>query len=92
MPPPNERPRGSVDHGITADEQRQPEPLDERLAREEPDADAAPRERLQIVDPQGTSPDEEKDLVADEVPVDGALDPEEAAMRRESEPGGPPAR
>jgi len=90
LPPPNQRPRGSVDHGVTADEQRRPEPLDERLTREEPDVEAAPREQVQAADPPGTSPDEEKNLVADEVPLDGALDPEEAAMRPESEPGGPP--
>jgi hypothetical protein len=94
--PPNEGPRASVDHGVTANEQRRPEPLDERLAREDADVDdapaAAPREEVQGEEPQGTSPDEEEDLVADEVPVEGALDPEETAMRPESEPGGPPAR
>ena len=92
LPPPNERPRASVDHGVTAEEQRRPEPLDQRLAREEPETDVTPRPKLQIVDPQGTSPDEEKDLVADDEPADGALDPEESAMRPEGEPGGPPAR
>jgi hypothetical protein len=37
LPPPDDAPRASVDFGITAEEQRHGESLDQRLAREEPD-------------------------------------------------------
>jgi hypothetical protein len=37
LAPPNERPRASVDFGTTAEEQREGESLDMRIAREEPD-------------------------------------------------------
>jgi hypothetical protein len=49
LAPPNEAPRASVDHGVTPAEQREPEPLDTRLAREEPDVweDEDPRTATQ---------------------------------------------
>ena len=91
MAPPNEQPRASVDYGVTADEQRRPEPLDRRLAREEPDVDGAvggrPREELQMLAAHGTGPDDEKDEVADAVRADGTLGPEESAVRIEPESG-----
>lgn len=88
MPPPNDEAQGSVDWGVTPAEERQGEPVGVRVAREEPeDVEAAtsPREQVQASDPQGTREDTERDLTADEVPVDGALDPEEDAMRVQKE-------
>ncbi len=43
--PPNYRPKASTDWGTTVDEQRRPEPLDARIAREQPEVgvgDVAP--------------------------------------------------
>ena len=39
--PPNYRPKAATDWGTTVDEQRRPEPLDVRIAREEPDVGAS---------------------------------------------------
>jgi hypothetical protein len=89
-PPPNEEPQGSVEHGVAPAEEREGEPIDVRVSREEADTGASPpvtpRERVQASEPQGTRDDTEKDLTADEAPVEGALDPEEDAMRVEEEP------
>jgi hypothetical protein len=87
LAPPNEAPQSSVDRRTVPAEERRDETVDERLRREEPDVDAPtpqPREQVQTADPQGTREDTEKDAVADEAPVEGALDPEEQAMRVES--------
>ena len=91
--PPNDRPRASVDWGTTAEEEREGEPLDVRIQRERPDVDrlepGAPGEPVQLVDPdEGDGLDEEAELVADDVPADGALSPEERAMHGEEEPEG----
>jgi hypothetical protein len=87
--PPNEEPQASVDFGTTPAEERQGESLDDRLAREEPDRGPGrtlPQpDQVQVADPQGTRDDNEKDLIADAAPVDGALDPEEQALRVEEE-------
>jgi hypothetical protein len=88
LAPPNEAPQSSVDRRTVPAEERRDETVDERLPREEPEVDAAaptpqPREQVQTADPQGTREDTEKDVVADEAPVEGALDPEEQAMRVE---------
>jgi hypothetical protein len=81
--------------GTTADEQLQGESLDERLRQEEPEADpyADPTEDLddgevgderagRLVDPDsGIGEDTEKDLVGDDVGIDGAAaSAEEAAV------------
>jgi hypothetical protein len=88
-PPPNDAPQGSSEYGVTPAEERRGEPLDVRIGREEPDVDesapTAARDRVQATEPQGTRDDTEKDLAADEVPVDGALGPEEDAMHVETE-------
>ena len=90
LPPPNERPRASLDHGVTAAEQRRPEALEDRLQREQPDVGEAPgaqpEPRVQIPDPDGTRDDREKDLVAEDVPAEGATGPEERSLRTEPEP------
>lgn len=87
LPPPNERPRASLDHGVTAEEQRRPEPLDERLEREEPDVDRAPTAQpeagVQLPDPDGTRDDRESQLVGEDAPAEGAPAPEERPMRTE---------
>lgn len=87
--PPNDEPQATVDFGTTAAEERKGESLDDRLAREEPDRQRArpgrEREQVQVADPQGTRDDDEKDLIGEAAPVDGALQPEEQAMRIEGE-------
>jgi hypothetical protein len=83
--------------GSTADEAAQGENLDQRLAQEEPDADPYADEDAQapfdedevgdlrsgrLVDPdEGSGEDTEKDLVGDDVGIDGAAaSAEEAAV------------
>jgi hypothetical protein len=89
LPPPNEKPRASRDWGVTEAEQRMDEPLDDRLAREEPDDDQAPRaesrEMVQPVPPEGSLADDEKDEIAEAAEPEGAVGPEESAVRVESE-------
>jgi hypothetical protein len=89
--------------GSTADEAVQGESLDQRIAQEEPDADPYAYEEEaevddevgdarsgRLVDPDGGSGlDEEKDLVGDDVGIDGAAaSAEEAAVHtlRDEEP------
>lgn len=82
-------------YGNTADEAQQGETLDQRMAQEEPDADpyAEPQENVggpevgtdrsgRLVAPdQGSGEDREKDLVADDIGIDGAAaSAEEAAV------------
>jgi hypothetical protein len=81
--------------GTTAAEQRAGEPLDLRLAHEEPevgdglalaDADTNAAGRL-VEDDEGAGPDEQKDAVARSVGNDGGgLTAEEAAMHVIDEP------
>jgi hypothetical protein len=40
LPPPGDRPRASVDWGVTAEEQREGEPIGVRVEREVPEVDA----------------------------------------------------
>lgn len=94
---PPERPRELDAFGTTVAEQREGETLDQRLAQEEPDpnldVDLADGEILddgevgdaragRLVAPdQGLGEDTEKDLVAEDVGIDGgAASAEEAAM------------
>jgi hypothetical protein len=90
---PPERYRGEG-FGTTADEALEGETLDQRVAQEEPEADPyeqqpeqvggeVGRERAgRLVDPdEGIGEDEEKDLVGDDVGIDGAgSSAEEAAV------------
>jgi hypothetical protein len=39
LPPPGDRPRASVDWGVTAEEQLEGEPISVRVAREQPEVD-----------------------------------------------------
>jgi hypothetical protein len=88
--PPGDKPRAAVDFGTTRAEERQGERLTDRIEREEPDVDGTragqAREQAQVADPHGTRDDDEKDLVGEAAPVDGALAPEEQALRVEEEP------
>ncbi len=96
---PRERPLAVNDWGTTAEEERRGEPLDGRLAREEPETavgdgpyleDPYPNPAGRLVEPDaGLGPDEEKDVVAADVGRDrGGRSAEEAAMRITEEPPG----
>jgi hypothetical protein len=67
--PPDE-PMAVDDYGTTPQEQRVPEPIDERVEREQPETETAgePDRVGQLVDPdEGDLRDTERDAVADEV-------------------------
>jgi hypothetical protein len=122
---PPDRPRGSLAHGVTAEEQHRDEPIDERIRQEvpeegtaygapdnesgldddgllggdDPDAIAVEDDWLgdgevgdaragRLVAPdEGTGYDEEKDLVGEDVGIDGAAaSAEEAAVHVIEEP------
>ena len=95
--PPNYSPKASTDWGTTVDEQRRPEPLDVRIAREQPDLGAedtgfdpdAWGDSVRITDEADADVglrDDEADLVALEADDDaGDLSAEEAAIHVESE-------
>lgn len=91
--PPEREPR-STRFGTTADEQRDGESLDERLAEEEPDVDEAdwsdsePDQRAgRLVAPdEGAHPDDEADAIASDAGRAGyASSAEEAAMHIEDD-------
>jgi hypothetical protein len=96
--PPDREP-AHLRHGMTRDEQRRGETLDERLAEEEPDVDpyaddndygsADPRAGRLVAPDEGFGEDDEADEVARDVGIDGAgSSAEEAAMHViESEDG-----
>ncbi len=88
--PPRDEPQAADDFGTTATEQREGEPLDDRLAEEQPDLEpqtAATPGRL-VEEASGVT-DREKDEVAEEAEQDReALTAEEGAMRVEEEPEG----
>jgi hypothetical protein len=88
--PPDREP-AHLKHGMTREEQRQGETLDERLAEEEPDVDpyaddndygtADPRAGRLVAPDEGLGADDEKDEVADDIGIDGAgASAEEAAV------------
>ncbi|HEU5160141.1 MAG TPA: DUF5709 domain-containing protein [Streptosporangiaceae bacterium] len=95
-PVPGDEPMAVDDYGTTAEEQHESEPLDQRLAREEPEPaePGAPGEPVsaggderagpfRIVEPdEGAAPDTEKEMIADDVgPDPGGYSPEERAVR-----------
>jgi hypothetical protein len=96
--PPEHEP-AHLRHGMTREEQREGETLDERLAEEEPEVDpyadvndygeADPRAGRLIAPDEGLGEDAEKDEVAEDVGIDGAgASAEEAAVHViESEDG-----
>jgi hypothetical protein len=88
--PPEHEP-AHLRHGMTREEQRAGETLDERLAEEEPDVDpyadvndygtADPRAGRLVAPDEGFGSDEEKDEIAEDVGIDGAgASAEEAAV------------
>jgi hypothetical protein len=88
---PPEREPAHLRHGMTREEQRAGETLDERLAEEEPDVDpyddtndygtADPRAGRLVSPDEGFGEDMEKDEVAQDVGIDGAgASAEEAAV------------
>jgi hypothetical protein len=90
-PIPGDRPLGMDEYGTTADEVREGEPLDARLAREEPDTPmqedepARPAGRL-VEQDEGAHPDTEPDAVATDAGDDaGGYTAEERAMRIDDE-------
>jgi len=96
--PPDREP-AHLRHGMTREEQREGETLDERLAEEEPDVDpyaddndygeADPRAGRLVAPDEGLGEDVDSDEVADDVGIDGAgASAEEAAVHViESEDG-----
>ncbi|MFF5260263.1 DUF5709 domain-containing protein [Actinomadura viridis] len=88
---PGDRPMAVDDHGTTADEMREGEPLDARLRREEPEQPRPENEpenpagRL-VEEDEGVRPDTEPDAVARDVgPDGGGYTAEERAIRVEEE-------
>jgi hypothetical protein len=89
-PLPGREPAAVLDHGTTAEEQREGEPLDLRLSREEPDvgaggdAEAAGDVGRLVAPDEGARADDEKDEIATDVGPDfGGFTAEEAAMHIE---------
>ena len=90
MVPPRDEARAAEDHGVTAEEQREGLPLDDRLAEEVPDTEPGARETPGRLREEGFGfVDDEKDLVGEaaEDEVED-LTAEEAAVRVEETPGG----
>ena len=87
---PRDEPRASEDWGTTAAEQREEEPLEDRLREEVPDREPGQRpEAGRLVEEGSGLLDEEKDLVAPDLEEEtGGLSAEEAAVRLEESPGG----
>lgn len=87
---PRDEPTAVEDTGTTAAEQREGQPLDERLEEEEPDREPGGRpEAGRLVEDDAGLGDEEKDEVADEAEEDNqGRSAEESAVRVEEEPGG----
>ena len=83
-PPPTDHP-AAADYGVTAAEQGQPEPLDQRLGRELPDTEVHADDRSPVLvapeDEELEAIDDEKDMVARATDAGtGGLSAEEAAV------------
>jgi hypothetical protein len=81
--PPGDRPQGVDEFGITVQEERTPEPLADRVKREQPDRERGARDDVgRLVEPDGgmVDMDREAEAIAMETEDDGALSAEEAAM------------
>jgi hypothetical protein len=93
--PPLDRPQAAMGWGTTASEQLAPEPLDIRIAREEPDFgtgdDTDAYAGRQVIEPgaDGGLADDEGDIVGElDAGFEDSLSAEEAAMRVVDEPLG----
>ncbi len=84
--PPLEHPQGVEEYGTTTAEERRPEPIHDRVAREEPDVTVPGGAGVgPVVEPDtpGGVLDPHTDVVGDEeTMVDDTLAPEEAALRQ----------
>ncbi|NUW42892.1 DUF5709 domain-containing protein [Nonomuraea rhodomycinica] len=71
-----------LDHRIDEDDPQHQDSLDERLWREKPDREKAPREEHRLTQPdEGLAPDEEKDEIGEDWGEDsGDLSAEERAV------------
>jgi|SRR5919108_3680977 hypothetical protein len=87
---PGDEPRAADRFGTTAEEQREGETLDEKLAEERPDRRPQRSTSMgRLVEPGSGVTDREKEEVAEEAEEDrSGLSPEETAMREEEEPKG----
>jgi hypothetical protein len=87
---PRDDPRAVEESGTTAEEQREGEPLDERLAREEDETGSGLRKDAGTLVENGSGlTDEEKDEVGEAAPSPEGRSAEEEAVRIEDEaPGG----
>ena len=86
---PGDSARAAEDAGVTAEEQREGAPLEERLSQEEAESEWGPRHDAGRLVDDGQMLDEEKDLVGEEGEdeLDGRS-AEEAAVRIEDDPEG----
>ncbi|QGG93827.1 hypothetical protein [Actinomarinicola tropica] len=83
---PPEEPLGVDAYGTTAAEERYDEPLEERVAREEPETIPEEEPGMRLVSPeQGAGPDEEADAVGGARPA-ADLSAEEAAVNETAPP------
>ena len=84
--PPLEHPQGVEEYGTTAAEERRPEPIQDRVIREEPDVTAPTGAGVGPVvapDTAGGVLDPDTDMMGDEeTMVDDTVAPEEAALRQ----------
>jgi hypothetical protein len=87
---PRDEPRAVEENGTTAEEQREGESLDERLAREEGEEGPGSRESAGTLEEEGSGlTDVEKDEVAEQAEAPEGRSAEEEALRVEPEaPGG----
>lgn len=91
MLPRRDHPRGAADFGTTPAEQREGEPLGDRLDEEQPDVEPGGRDEAgRLVEEGRGLTDQEKDEVADDADADTrGKTAEEAAVRVEDDaPGG----
>jgi len=90
--PPLDRPQAVTDWGTTASEQLASEPLEVRLAREEPDVETADvypgRQFLEPGAESGLGDDEADVLGEVDAGLEDTVSPEESAMRIVDEPPG----
>lgn len=84
---PRDEPRAADDWGTTAAEQREEEPLGERLEEERPEVEPGERDAAGRLLDEGP-PDAEKDLVGEAADEEEGLSAEETAVRVDESPRG----
>lgn len=86
---PNDRPTAVTDWGTTAEEAAEGEPLDSKLAAEQPDTPERDERRSGrlVAEDEGVREDRTAQLVAEDMGIDGgAASAEEAAVHMEEDP------